>query len=100
MTQSTKDTMTRADIVENLVRETKCSHEISVALLETFLKLSQESLSYDGKLTLTNFGVFRVLKKRTRIGRNPKTGVEKMIPARKSISFYPSRTLKNSMKDA
>lgn len=93
-------TLTRADIVENLARETKCSPEISVALLETFLKLSQESLKQDGNLKLTNFGVFRVLKKRTRIGRNPKTGIEKIIPARKSISFYPSRSFRNSTVEA
>lgn len=42
---------------------------------------------------LRGFGSFNLREKRPRIGRNPKTGVEAVISARKVLTFHPSRTL-------
>ena len=45
------------------------------------------------KLNLKNIGTFNIVKKNSRLGRNPKTRQEFIITARKSISFKPSKTL-------
>jgi integration host factor subunit alpha len=42
---------------------------------------------------LRGFGAFKLREKRPRIGRNPKTGVEAVISARKVLTFHPSPTL-------
>ena len=45
----------------------------------------------DGKLNIKNFGTFKILNKKERIGRNPKTKKIYTIEARKSISFKTSK---------
>ena len=46
---------------------------------------------------ISSFGTFTVRQKNTRIGRNPKTGVEAEISSRKVISFKPSQTMRSSL---
>ena len=55
-----------------------------------------EGIIQDEKLMLSDFGTFRVLSKQERPGRNPKTGKETRISARKSIAFKQSKGLKLS----
>jgi nucleoid DNA-binding protein len=55
-----------------------------------------EGMIQDEKLMLSDFGTFRVLFKQERPGRNPKTGKETRISARKSIAFKQSHGLKLS----
>ena len=45
------------------------------------------------KLNIKNFGTFRIIEKKERIGRNPKNGKIHLIKARKSISFILSRKI-------
>ena len=47
----------------------------------------------DGKLNIKNFGTFKILNKKERIGRNPKTKKIYTIEARKSISFKTSQKI-------
>ena len=54
----------------------------------------EEGLIQDEKLMLSGFGLFQVLSKKERPGRNPKTGEETRIFARKSIAFKQSKGLK------
>ena len=48
---------------------------------------------------ITNFGSFSVRHKRSRIGRNPKTGKEAQVPARRMIRFRPSQKLKHRINN-
>jgi DNA-binding protein HU-beta len=52
------------------------------------------TLKKGGKVTLIGFGNFSVAKKKARIGRNPQTGAEMKIPARKVPKFTSSKALK------
>ena len=47
----------------------------------------------DNIVKIHNFGTFKLKQKNQRIGRNPKTKIEVMIPARNVISFIPSKYL-------
>ncbi len=49
-------------------------------------------------LTLVGFGTFSVTKRKARVGRNPQTGKEIKIPAKKVPKFSPGKALKNSVK--
>jgi len=53
------------------------------------------NLKKEKKIKISNFGTFTIRKKKTRIGRNPKTKEEKMISARNVILFKPSKNFKD-----
>ena len=98
-------TVTRADIVEALVRETasrdpQCSRQDCVDLLENVLDLIVARLSEGETVKLARFGIFSVRAKRARVGRNPKTGVEAEITARRVVTFKPSHILRDRVAAA
>ncbi len=51
-----------------------------------------------GKVTLVGFGTFGVSKRKARVGRNPQTGKEIKIPAKKVPKFTPGKALKSAVK--
>ena len=57
-----------------------------------------EELHQTGKIVIPNLGIFAVVDRKARTGRNPKTGEVTLIPASKSIKFKSSKTLKNSVQ--
>ena len=59
---------------------------------ETFDELS-DALVRGEPVKLRNFGTFNLRAKRQRTGRNPKTGVEAVISARRVVTFHPSLAL-------
>jgi DNA-binding protein HU-beta len=63
------------------------------ATLEAFLK----TLSKGEEVVIANFGSFKVKERAERKGRNPKTGEEIVIPAKKVVSFSPGKNLKESV---
>jgi len=53
-----------------------------------------QSLEKGDAVTLVGFGTFSVIKRRARVGRNPQTGKEIKIPAKKVVKFTPGKALK------
>lgn len=87
--------MTKADIVDSVCRSTGIQKQKSADLVETLFELIQEHLEKGESVKLSGFGVFNVRAKKPRPGRNPKTGEEMEIAARKVVTFKPSsRVLK------
>jgi DNA-binding protein HU-beta len=50
-------------------------------------------------VTLTGFGAFKVVERRARTGRNPKTGAPITIPARRAVTFAPGKNLRKAVAD-
>jgi integration host factor subunit alpha len=90
-------TITRSEISEKLAKALSIPKQKANGILDFVLKEMIESLVKDGELKLSSFGSFMVRQKKTRVGRNPKTGIEVMITPRKSISFRPSHLLKEKV---
>lgn len=88
-------TLTRVELVDQLVQETGLSRSVASDLFETMLDLIGESLTNNGSVKLSRFGNFTVRKKAAREGRNPKTGIEANISARQVVTFKPSPMLKD-----
>ncbi len=61
------------------------------------LEIIVEGLNRDGKVKLSGFGTFKILNKKSRIGRNPKTKIEYQIKARKVVTFLPSYSTKKKL---
>ena len=71
------------------------SKKISELILEDFILLIIDNLNESKKIKISNFGTFFIKKKKSRIGRNPKTNEKKMISERNVVTFKPSKFIKN-----
>jgi len=87
--------MTKADIVEGVYeRLGGFSKKEAAAIVETTLRVMKDALADGEKVKISGFGSFTVRMKRTRKGRNPKTGQTLEISARRVMSFKPSPVLR------
>lgn len=87
-------TLTRADLADAVHRNIGLSRAECSAMVKSVLDHMCEALGRGENVKITGFGTFSVREKDERIGRNPKTGVEVPIPARRVISFRPSLGVK------
>ena len=87
-------TITRAEVTDALVRQVGLTRQESAAMLDRLLDIIGEELKVTGVVKLSRFGNFIVRKKSAREGRNPKTGIQAIISARRVVSFRPSPKLK------
>lgn len=92
------DTLTRADLAEAVHNSIGLSRAECAAMIESMLRHMSDSLSRGESVKITGFGTFTVRHKNDRVGRNPKTGIEVPIPARKVISFRPSLGVRARME--
>ena len=83
--------LTKKDLVNLIYMQIGFSKNISENLIEEFFSLIIQNLKKEEKLKLSKFGTFSIRKKKSRIGRNPKTKEEKKISERKVVLFKPSK---------
>lgn len=87
-------TITRADLSEAVYEKVGLSRSESAQLVEMILAEMLETLERGENVKLSSFGSFVLRDKRERVGRNPKTGVEAVIEARRVLVFRPSPIMK------
>ncbi len=87
-------TITKADIVEKVYQKIGFSKKESSELVELVFKSLKDSLSKGDKVKISGFGNFFIQEKEERIGRNPQTGDQIKISARRRVTFRPSQVLK------
>ena len=90
-------TITRYDIAETLYQEVGLSRKVSGEILDMILEEISQELAKGNSVKISSFGTFLVRNKNPRIGRNPKTGVDAEISARRVISFKPSQIMRKSV---
>lgn len=88
-------TITRADLVDAVYEEIGLSRNDAGELVRAVLEEIEEALVRGETVKISSFGTFGVRDKAARVGRNPKTGVEAPIPARRVLVFRPSQLLKD-----
>jgi integration host factor subunit alpha len=91
--------MTKAEIVETIYERVGFSKKESADLVETVFEIIKETLAAGEKVKISGFGNFVVRQKNERKGRNPQTGEEIRLPARRVLTFKPSLVLKNVLND-
>ena len=84
--------MTKADIA-SIVADKGLSKRQAMEAVEATLDIVKETLRKGEKIQLVGFGSFQVSTKRARKGRNPQTGREITIAARKVLKFKPGKAL-------
>ena len=91
-------TMTKADIVEKVYEKIGgFSKKDASQIVESVIDIIKDTLARGEKIKLSGFGNLVVRDKNARIGRNPQTGDEITISARRVLTFKPSQVLKNAL---
>ena len=90
--------MTKADLIATMAKEAKIPKVAAEKALNAFTDSVTKALKKGDKLTLTGFGTFSAVKRGARMGRNPQTGKEIKIPARKVAKFKAGNLLKSAVK--
>ncbi len=89
--------MTKADIIEGVYEKVGFSKKESAEIVELVFDTLKETLERGDKIKISGFGNFQVRQKKARVGRNPQTGKEIEISARRVLTFRPSQVLKSAL---
>ena len=89
-----KKTWTRNDFIEEVSNNLGLPLSEASKIVEEIIEEILLSLENDSDVKISSFGTFSVKNKRSRIGRNPRTGVEATISARKVVTFNCSNIIK------
>ncbi|WP_027349248.1 integration host factor subunit alpha [Halotalea alkalilenta] len=90
--------LTKAELAEHLNVSLNLSKRDSKMLVETFFDEIRGCLRENEQVKLSGFGNFDLRDKRERPGRNPKTGEEIPISARRVVTFRPGQKLKSQVE--
>jgi DNA-binding protein HU-beta len=85
--------MTREEIIAQIADDAKTTKVAAKAAMDSMLESITKALKKGGRVSLVGFGTFSVSKRGARKGRNPKTGAEIDIPARKVARFKAGKAL-------
>ena len=91
-------TLTKADMVEHLYEELGLNKREAKDLVEMFFEEIRGSLGKGENVKLSGFGNFMLRDKTQRPGRNPKTGEEIPVEARRVVTFRPGQKLKQRVE--
>ncbi len=91
--------MTKADIIEAVYEQIGFSKKEAAEAVELVFEILKDTLAEGEKVKISGFGNFVVRPKRARTGRNPQTGEQITISARRVLTFKPSQVLKDSLNE-
>ena len=86
--------LTKKDLVNLIYMQVGFSKKISEILVDEFFSIIINNLITEKKIKISKFGTFSIRRKKSRIGRNPKTKEEKVISGREVVLFKPSKDFK------
>ena len=89
--------LTKSDIVQQVQDRLGFQKNHSIDITETLLEFIKSSLESGDDVLVSGFGKFCVNEKRARRGRNPATGEDAILPARRVVTFKCSRTLRSKV---
>ena len=90
--------MNKADLIEQISKMTSATKADTERLLDAFVDTVSKNIKKKDGVKLVGFGTFSVSARKARVGRNPQTGEEIQIPARKVPVFRPGKELKESVR--
>ena len=94
-----KKNFTRKDLSYKIYQNLGFSKSYSSTVIDNFFETFIQELLRSNKIKISSFGTFKVINKKKRIGRNPKTKEETIIVPRKVVKFTPSLLLKQKLNN-
>lgn len=89
--------MTKQEFVKAVAEKAEISQKKAAQAVEAFLETIREAASRGETVQLVGFGAFVVKDRAARAGRDPRTGAEIEIPARRVVVFRPGKQLKSAV---
>ncbi len=90
--------MNKADLIEKIAKDARISKTAASKALDSLVDGITKSLKKGDRVALVGFGTFTVSKRKARVGRNPQTGEQIEIKARKVARFRPGKDLASSVR--
>jgi DNA-binding protein HU-beta len=90
--------MNKAELIEAIAASSKLSKADSKRALDAFIEVTTKALKKDDRVALVGFGSFSTSKRAARKGRNPQTGKEITIKAKKVVKFKAGAELSSKVK--
>ena len=91
--------LTKVDIIDAIYEKLGIPKKDCVSIVESVFEIIKDDLDKGNDVMISGFGKWTVKAKKKRKGRNPQTGKELMINARKVVTFRPSQVLKGIVND-
>lgn len=90
--------MNKKELIDSVAASAKVTKTEAAKILDGMLAVIGKTLKKGDSVTLVGFGSFSVSKRAARKGKNPQTGQELTIPARKVARFKPGKALKAALE--
>ena len=94
-----KKNFTRKDLSKKIYQNIGFSKNLSTNLVDDFFEILIQDLLISNKVKISSFGTFKIINKKERVGRNPKTKIKAIISSRKVVKFAPSSLLKEKLNN-
>ena len=94
-----KKNITRKNLSNKIYKILRFSKNFSSTIVDNFFETLVGELLKSNKVKISSFGTFKVMSKKERIGRNPKTKNEAVITSRKVVKFKPSLIFKEKINN-
>jgi integration host factor subunit alpha len=93
-TEAKKSSLTKAELADKLFLDVGLNKREAKEFVDAYFEVMREALERGEQVKLSGFGNFDLRQKNQRPGRNPKTGEEIPISARRVVTFRPGQKLK------
>lgn len=90
--------MNKAELVEKIALKTQVTKAQSELILDAALEVITKTVSKGDEVKLVGFGTFSQIARKSRTGRNPKTGESVKIPGSRVPRFRPGKEFKEKVK--
>jgi DNA-binding protein HU-beta len=90
--------MNKAELVEAIAKITQQTKADTERTIDAMIDVVSKNIKKKDGVKLVGFGTFAVSNRKARVGRNPQTGEEISIPARKVPVFRPGKELKDAVR--
>ncbi len=90
--------MTKGDLIEKIAKDAKVTKVAADTAINSLIDGIKKALKKGDKVTLIGFGTFSVTQRKARKGRNPQTGAEIKIAAKKAPKFSAGAGFKKAVK--
>ena len=95
MADTTK--MTQSQLIKELAEECQINNKVAKQLLETFSSIAVRETKKNGVFVIPGIGRLVRVERKARMGRNPATGKEIKIPAKKVVKFRVAKAVKDAI---
>ena len=90
--------MNKAELIEAVSKVTEMTKADTERAIDAFIDVVSKNIKKKDGVKLVGFGTFAVSARKARVGRNPQTGEEIQIPARKVPVVRPGKELKDAVR--